>query len=191
MSGPWNAEQLFSSKSVEWATPEDLFYELNEEFGFDLDAAASPCNAKCAMFLDEELDALTVDWNDPVVVKECDDERVWTSLPTQKMRSIFLNPPWGRGIGEWIKKAYDESRSGVTVCCVLPSCTDTKWWKDYVWKAAQVRFITGRLKFVRDDGPTGPATKGACVVVFAPWTEGPPQCVMSGPVAQMVRAVGS
>jgi len=169
VSGPWNAEQLFSSKSVEWATPEDLFYELNEEFGFDLDAAASPCNAKCAMFLDEELDALTVDWNDPVVVKECDDERVWTSLPTQKMRSIFLNPPWGRGIGEWIKKAYDESRSGVTVCCVLPSCTDTKWWAEAWAHADEIRFLTGRVHFKDPTGQvTTAAPKGSALLIFRP-----------------------
>jgi site-specific DNA-methyltransferase (adenine-specific) len=179
MTGPWNAEQLFSSKSVEWATPQEVFDALDARFDFDLDASASAGNTKCSMYLDEELDALRCDWSGPAVVREIgDDGSTWTTMALTRMRTVFLNPPWGRSIGKWIEKAYVESRKGVTVCCLLPACTDTKWWAEWVWKAAEVRFITGRLRFIRDDGHTGPSTKGACVVVFAPWSEGPPICRM-------------
>ena len=178
---PWNSDQMFSSKSVEWATPQDLYDKLDGMFSFDMDAAATRLNAKCSLFLDRMIDALNSDWSMPEVVREKGiNGDAWTAVPSYHMRSVFLNPPWGRGIGRWLEKAYKESRKGVTVCCVIPACTDTRWWKDWVWKASEVRFVTGRLHFVRDDGHTGPATKGACVVVFTGWSEGPPACSLMG-----------
>ena len=145
---------LFSSASVEWATPVDLYDRLNAEFNFDLDAAAAPHNAKHTNYLTNCLEG---DWD---------------------AKTAFMNPPWGRSIGHFIKKAYEQSRRGITVVCLLPSCTDTKWWRDYVWKAAEIRLITGRLRFIRDDGHTGPSTKGACLAIFASWSEGPPAVKM-------------
>jgi site-specific DNA-methyltransferase (adenine-specific) len=58
-----------------------------------------------------------------------------------------MNPPYGREIGQWVKKAYNESRNGATVVCLLPARTDTAWWHDYVLPMATVTFIRGRLKF--------------------------------------------
>jgi hypothetical protein len=60
-----------------------------------------------------------------------------------------MNPPYGREIGNWMKKAYEESLQGATVVCLVPSRTDTQWW----WNTAMnvwpngIRFIKGRLKF--------------------------------------------
>ena len=58
-----------------------------------------------------------------------------------------MNPPYGREIGKWIKKAYESSLNGATVVCLLPSRTDTKWFHDYIYNKAEIEFIKGRLKF--------------------------------------------
>ena len=60
----------------------------------------------------------------------------------------FVNPPYGRGIGKWIKKGYSESKKGKTVVFLIPSRTDTAWWHNYCMKATEIRYIRGRL----DDG---------------------------------------
>lgn len=123
---------MYSSASGEWSTPQDLFDKLNSEFCFGLDAAASSMNAKCRAYFTEEDDALTKDW---------------TAAPGP----VWLNPPYGRGIGAWIWKAYNTAHNGKTVVCLLPARTDTKWWHDWVEDGGEVkverRFLRGRLKF--------------------------------------------
>jgi len=116
----------FSSQSNEWATPQDFFDALNDEFGFTLDAAASTENAKCDRFYSIDDDGLSKDWS---------NERVW------------CNPPYGRGIGDWIKKAAI-SNADVAVM-LIPARTDTKAWHRWIFDNpnASVRFIKGRLKF--------------------------------------------
>ena len=41
------SKALFSSTKEDWATPQDFFDKLNEEFHFDLDPCADAENAKC------------------------------------------------------------------------------------------------------------------------------------------------
>ncbi len=114
----------FSSRMTEWSTPDDLFAELDDIFHFDLDACATSENAKCSKFFSQEEDALCRRW--------CG--RVW------------MNPPYGRAIAAFMKKAYEESLKGATVVCLVPSRTDTRWWHKYV-KRGQVIFLRGRLRF--------------------------------------------
>lgn len=57
-----------------------------------------------------------------------------------------MNPPYGREIYFWMKKAFDASLKGETVVCLVPSRTDTKWWHDFVMRA-EIRFLRGRVKF--------------------------------------------
>ncbi len=117
----------FRSQVSTWSTPQDFFDKLNAEFKFTLDPCASHDDAKCYKYYTEEDDGLTQDWG---------GERV------------FMNPPYGRDIKKWIKKAYDESQKpGTTVVCLLPSRTDTKYWHEYVMKAWEIRLVKGRLKF--------------------------------------------
>lgn len=163
MTGPWNQSQLFSSASVEWATPDWLFEELDKEFGFLLDACASSENAQCPAYIDEKADCLTTEWGDLME-------------GGLVHRSVWMNPPWGRGIGAFVARAQQQSkRYGLVVVCLLPASTDTKWWHQYVMESAHVRFIQGRLHFVRDDGHTGPCTKGCAVVTFVPWGQSKPR----------------
>src|SRR3990167_4183042 len=124
---PFN-RSLFSSQTCEWATPVGLVTQLEAEFGrFDFDPCASPANAKAAA------------WQDT--------EQAWSGLAVPWRGKVWLNPPYGRVIGEWVKKAYEESLKGSMVVCLLPSRTDTAWWHDYVMKADEIRFIRGRLRF--------------------------------------------
>ena len=117
-------KSLFSSGSEEWETPQELFDELDREFHFGLDACASVVNAKCKFFYSKKEDGLTREW----------------------ALSTFMNPPYGRQIGKWIRKAYQESQKGSLVVCLLPARTDTKWFHDYCLRG-KIRFIKGRLYF--------------------------------------------
>ena len=117
----------YSSKSNEWATPQYLFDKLNSEFNFTLDPCATKENAKFDKYYTVEDDGLIQDWSNDVV---------------------FMNPPYGRDIKHWIKKAYEEHMKGATVVCLIPSRTDTTYWHDYIFgKASDIRFLRGRLKF--------------------------------------------
>lgn len=117
----------FSSKTNEWATPQHLFDELYKEFNFTLDPCATHENAKCEKYFTEKENGLLQDWSDDVV---------------------FMNPPYGREIKHWIKKAYEESLKGAIVVCLIPARTDTMYWHDYIFgKAFDIRFLRGRLKF--------------------------------------------
>lgn len=122
------AEALYSSEKGDWETPDWLFEQLDKEFQFYIDAAADDRNHKCDVWISEDDDALQVDWS--------------------AGGNVWLNPPYGRGIGQWIQKAYEESRKGMTVVVLVPARTDTAWWHDWAMRAAEIRFIRGRLKFV-------------------------------------------
>lgn len=114
----------FSSKTDLWSTPQDFYDKLNGEFNFTLDPCATDDNHKTAKYFTIKDDGLKQDWSNDIV---------------------FMNPPYGREIGKWVKKA---SESNTTVVCLVPSRTDTRWWHDYViGGGAEVRFIKGRLKF--------------------------------------------
>ena len=117
----------FSSKTNEWATPQYLFDELNREYHFTLDPCSTHENAKCEKYFTEKENGLLQDWSKDVV---------------------FMNPPYGREIKHWIKKAYKESLNGATVVCLIPARTDTTYWHNYIFgKALDIRFLKGRLKF--------------------------------------------
>jgi phage N-6-adenine-methyltransferase len=139
----------FSSESNEWATPAELFDSLDREFEFTLDPCSTDENAKCARHFTAEYDGLAQDWSQD---------------------RVFMNPPYGRQIGRWMAKAYQESRRGATVACLIPARTDTSYWHDYAMKG-EIRFLRGRQYFIRADGKTGRAPFPSAVVVFRPPTD--------------------
>lgn len=116
---------MFSSNDLTWETPQWLFDKLDEEFHFTLDVCALPETAKCKNYFTPEIDGLKQEWSGV----------------------CWMNPPYGREVGVWIEKAYKESFKGVTVVCLIPSRTDTKYWHNYCMKSNEIRFIKGRLKF--------------------------------------------
>lgn len=135
---------LLSSEHMDYETPQDFFDELNKEFGFDLDVCALPDTAKCDRFFTPGDDGLVQPWNGV----------------------CWMNPPYGRQIGRWIQKAFEESQKGALVVCLIPSRTDTGYWHEYVMKG-EVRFIKGRLYFSRG-GQVGRAPFPSAVVIFWP-----------------------
>lgn len=78
-----------------------------------------------------------------------------------------MNPPYGRAIGSWVRKAYESSLKGATVVCLVPARTDTKWWHDYAMKG-EIEFIKGRLKF---GGSKNNAPFPNAVIIFRPGAE--------------------
>ncbi|EKC6437869.1 adenine methyltransferase [Staphylococcus pseudintermedius] len=117
----------FSSESNEWSTPQWLFDDLNKEFNFTLDPCATQKTKKCEKFYSVEEDGLSKSW---------------------KGHTVFMNPPYGREIKKWIKKAHDESDEDTIVVCLIPARTDTIYWHEYIFnKAHDIRFLKGRLKF--------------------------------------------
>lgn len=115
----------FSSKTDLWATPQDFFDKVAAEHGpFDLDVCALRENAKAPVFFTPEDDGLKQEW----------------------FGKCWMNPPYGREIGDWMRKAYEAGQQGAMVVCLVPARTDTRWWHDYAIKGA-VTFIKGRLKF--------------------------------------------
>lgn len=79
-----NTGVMFSSKTDMWATPQPLFDLLDSVFRFDIDVCATAENAKCARFFTDADDGLQQEWRG----------------------TCWMNPPYGRGIGEWVKKAH-------------------------------------------------------------------------------------
>lgn len=135
-----NNELMFSSKTDLWATPQDFFDKYNAKYGFQLDVCATKENAKCSRYFTIDDDGLLQEWNG----------------------ICWMNPPYGRNIKHWVKKAYESSLKGATVVCLLPARTDTAWWHDYCIKG-QIEFIRGRLKF---GGSKNSAPFPSAVVTF-------------------------
>ena len=118
---------MFSSKTDLWSTPQDLFNELDNEFHFTLDVCADEFNHKCDKYYSKEQNGLSQPW----------------------IGNVWCNPPYGREIGQWVRRALFASVAGNTVVMLLPARTDTKWFHDYIYKRdnVEIRFIKGRLKF--------------------------------------------
>ena len=164
---------MFSRASDEWETPQDLYDALDQEFEFDIDAAATARNAKCQDYYTLADDALTQDWrtSEHILHDEYADENDERRFGST---SVWMNPPYSH-CAEFVEKAHSQMAHGVTTVALLPSRTDTRWWHDHVWlndtqsdtaphgiltigkgsvtplhlphRGVEVRFIKGRLRF--------------------------------------------
>lgn len=137
---------LISSKTCNWATPQDYFDKINAEFNFDLDVCASEENAKCKRYFTKEQDGLAQNWTG----------------------TVWCNPPYGRQMKHWIKKAYDSSLVGATVVMLIPARVDTQYFQDLCLSTPngikpEIRFIRGRLKF---GGHKCGAPFPSCLVIY-------------------------
>lgn len=134
---------MFSSNDETWATPQDFFDKLNDEFHFTLDPCCSKQTAKCEKYYTIVENGLIQDWSG---------------------ETVFCNPPYGKEIYDWVKKCSLEAKKGdTTVVMLIPARTDTKYFHEFIYNKSEIRFIKGRLKF-------GNAKNGApfpsMVVVF-------------------------
>ena len=131
----------FSSEKRTWETPQDLFDVLNEEFHFEVDVCATADNTKCKKYFSPRDDGLNQEWQGV----------------------CWMNPPYGREIGRWMKKAFESALAGATVVCLVPARTDTSWWFDYSTQG-EIRFIRARLKF---GGSRNSAPFPSAVIIFS------------------------
>ena len=129
---------MFGSARDDWETPKELFEEWNKEFGFTVDVCASEANCKIKNYYSKEQNGLKQEWKG----------------------IAWCNPPYGREIGKWVKKA---SESKCTTVMLLPARTDTKWFHKYIYGKAEIRFLKGRIKFA---GATENAPFPNMLVVF-------------------------
>lgn len=66
---------------------------------------------------------------------------------------IYVNPPYGREIGKWTLACAGAGANGNELIALLPSRTDTKWWRLSVERADSLCFWSGRLTFAGAPDP--------------------------------------
>lgn len=109
-----------------------MFNELHQRFGFTLDVAASPHNAKLPRFFTAEDNGLERSWA---------GERVW------------CNPPYS-DIKPWVQQAHLEMDAPLIVMLLPANRTEQAWWQDWVEpfrdRGGRLRteFIRGRTRFI-------------------------------------------
>lgn len=130
-----------AGRNDDWGTPQALYDALDREFRFDVDVCAHEGNHKHERYWTVEDDGLKQDWSG---------------------LTCFMNPPYGRTIGQWIHKAAESASQGAVVVAVIPCRTDARWWGD-VMRASEIRLIKGRLHY--NDNPQG-APFPSCIVVW-------------------------
>jgi phage N-6-adenine-methyltransferase len=136
------AEPHFASASSEWTTPQALFDSLDKIFHFETDVCATAANTKCSRYYTTEDDGLAQEW-----------------------RGVcWCNPPYGRGLGIWVRKAFEAAENGATVVMLLPAYTGNAWWQDFVIPHGEVLLLRGRLQY---GGVAFPAPFSSCIVVFS------------------------
>lgn len=141
-----NTELMFSSEKQDWTTPKAFFEKLAAQHNFVLDAACESHNKLCAFGYEHDLgvDSLQQDW-----AKDTGGGLVW------------INPPYGKALPLFVKKAYEESLKGCKIIMLIPSRTDTSYWHKYIFNQPNVRveFLKGRLKFgnSKNSAPFGSA----------------------------------
>ena len=137
-------EVMSSSKDMTWATPQQWFDYLNLEFKFTLDPCCHHETAKCEKYYTPVEDGLKQSWA---------EERV------------FMNPPYGAALFNWMEKAYIECKDNkALVVCLVPARVDTQWWHQFAAKG-EVRFPIGRIKFA---GADNSAPFPVAIVIFRP-----------------------
>jgi phage N-6-adenine-methyltransferase len=122
-----------------WTTPPALLAALYAVFGtFDLDPCSPTANRRKApvrarMYFTQADNGLSLPWHG----------------------RVFVNPPYGRAIAQWVRKAGREVQEGRAelVAALLPARTDTSWWHREIAGHAHAAMLRGRLSFGDDDTP--------------------------------------
>jgi len=139
---------LFTSNKEDWETPGNFFNSLNEKYHFKWDLAASNDNAKCNNYFTHDDNSL---------------EQNWGGLDG----NLFVNPPYGRELKLWVKKASETHlKNGQYLVMLIPSRTDTSYWHDYIFDHAEIEFLRGRLKFEVDGVSKDPAPFPSALVIY-------------------------
>lgn len=163
----------FSSATEEWGTHPSFIEEVNAKWPIGLDVCATPNRQVCANYFAPK----APDGRWPVINPAAIDglKQTWHHY-LEPGKVAWMNPPYGRVIKTWVKKAYEEAFSIDRKICVLgllPSRTDTKWWHSYIAPVANGRmpgkviFLEGRLSFIDATGKVqDPAPFPSVLVVW-------------------------
>jgi hypothetical protein len=127
------AAALYSSALDDWCTPAPVLDVVRTFAGAD-GIALDPCanarglvNARIEYRLDRGQDGLALPWD--------------VDVPG----IVFVNPPYGRAIGQWVTRALSCNR---TVVMLLPSRTDTTWFHEAAAFADALCFWRRRITFM-------------------------------------------
>lgn len=134
----------YNGNGRHWETPPEVFDPLHAEFDFTLDPCCTVANAKCLKFYTEAENGLAQDWGREIV---------------------FMNPPYGKEVYPWTRKARESAAAGALVVGLLPASCDLAWWHDDVIGHAEVRYIRGRPRFLTG-GPYRASGFFASVIVI-------------------------
>jgi phage N-6-adenine-methyltransferase len=149
--GFYSGEAFRTSLDDTWTTPKSFFAKLNDEFDFKLDAAALASSALCSLWYGPDHE--NQDWRDAFSRNWQDDAQ----------GNIWLNPPYGKTIKDWMAKAnLEANRGGGAIVSLVPSRTDTRWWWDSCIQH-EIRFVRGRLKF--GDGRNSAPFPSAVIII--------------------------
>ena len=137
---------LFSSDRDDWETPFDLYKKLNDEFNFTLDPCCTVETAKCSKYFTASENGLFQTWEN---------------------ETVFCNPPYGKKISDWVKKCYNEHmKHNITVVMLIPARTDTRYFHDYIYNQAEIRFLKGRIKFLQNGKILSSAPFPSMIVIW-------------------------
>lgn len=122
------------NENNQWETPANIFNYFNSIYHFSFGLAASEHNKKCNLYFDEEANSLIQDWH--------------------KIKGfLWLNPPYGKNLKFWIKKAYEEMQKGAKICMLIPASVGTIYWHDYIInKVPMIYFFRSRIQFLMENG---------------------------------------
>ncbi|QAS00233.1 adenine methyltransferase [Lactiplantibacillus plantarum] len=142
------SKALFTSNKEDWETPQDFYDRLNAKYHFEWDLAASDDNAKCGHYFTRDDNSLEQDWEG-------------------LSGNLFLNPPYGRELKLWVKKAATTGlKDKQKLVMLIPSRTDTSYWHDYIFNHAEIKFLRDRLKFEVDGISGDSAPFPSAVVIY-------------------------
>lgn len=155
---------LMSSANSEWQTPPVVLELVRKVVPIALDpctTVANPCGA-------EEIAIAVVRMEMPERVHVDGLALDWAAVVERRGGLVYVNPPYGRAIGDWTDKCRNvAAEQGIDVIALLPARTDTRWWQADCAppEAAAVCFWSGRLTFV---GAPAPAPFPSALVYWGP-----------------------
>lgn len=142
----------YNGNGRNWETPPEIFDPLNREFRFTLDPCATRKTAKCRRFFTEADDGLSRSWG---------------------RHRVFMNPPYGKEVYAWTKKAREAAAHGALVVGLLPASTDLTWWHEDVVpcleaSTAKLRWIRGRVRWLTGGPYRASGFFASVVVIWSP-----------------------
>jgi phage N-6-adenine-methyltransferase len=135
-------QEFVTMHGNEWETPSDLFKKIDREFKFTHDLACTEKNKKVSRGI---YDSMGVDWH------------------TLGNGWMWLNPPYSP-LKPWIQKAQQENKRGCRIVMLVPPIISTRYFSK--WVPSEIRFLLGRVPFLKDGVPMKSNTKDSCLLVF-------------------------